>query len=40
MSSMITVYPAAALFAARETMFNVMLVERMEQQFGYRAFLP
>lgn len=40
MAEVLTLYPAAALFCARETMFNVMLVEQLEKRFGYRALLP
>jgi len=39
MSKKIRIYSAAALFSGRETLFNVGLVERLEEK-GYQAFLP
>jgi hypothetical protein len=33
-------YPAAALFNARETFFNMSLVADLERRHGYRAYFP
>ncbi len=34
------IYPAAALFNASETFFNLSLVTLLEQRYGHKAFLP
>ena len=39
MLSQIVIYPAAALFNARETYFNSALVERLEK-LGYKTNFP
>lgn len=36
----IVLYPAAALFCGRETFFNIHLVNRLEEQKGYKTLLP
>jgi len=40
MKSGLVLYPAAALFCARETVFNYLLVQELEQEYGYQSWLP
>ncbi len=40
MSDRLVIYPAAALFCARETVFNVLLTNELEQRYGYQSYLP
>lgn len=36
----LAIYPAAALFNARETLFNTSLVQELERRHGYRTHFP
>jgi nucleoside 2-deoxyribosyltransferase len=40
MNSGLILYPAAALFCARESIFNVLLLQQLEREYGHKSFLP
>jgi len=40
MTDGLMLYPASALFCARESVFNILLVEELERKYGFRSYLP